>query len=146
MEKKRSSLLSAKYFTPGFAAMLGLVLMVYGAARVVKTESFLDRAVQATGKVVAVRQGVLAWSAMITVAFVDISGTERQAEFETGGETTTHKQGDSVDLLYDPNRPLSIFVGDPRLRRYPMAGIFFLLGAGLVFFTVRRFREGTLWS
>ena len=140
------NLFASKFFVPAITTALGLMLVAAAGVRGWQTESFIKRAVPTTGTVVALQQGVLAWNAEITVGYVDATGTAREARFETGGETTSHKKGDAVDLLYDPDNPSSVYVGNPRLRRHPVSGIYFLLGAGLVFFTARRWREGTLWG
>jgi len=135
-----------KFFVPGFTVGLGVVLLLLAVVRVVDTEAFLKRAQRTPGKVLESHSGVLAWSAWISVEFFDTEGVVRTAKFETGGDTTRHKKGDSVILLYDPGDMSTVFVGNPRLRRYPMSGIYFILSGGLIFFTLRRLREDKSWE
>lgn len=116
----------------GFAIMFGLVLIVLAVMRVVQTESFMKRAEPATGTVLESRQGVLIMNAVITVEFRDAEGVVRKAEFEPGGETTSIKKGDSLSLLYDPADKSYIYSGNPRLRRYPVSGLYFILGGCLI--------------
>lgn len=134
---------SSKYFVPGFTLVFGLILISLAVVRVVKTESFIEHAEMTSGTVLESHQGMLVWSATITVAYVDAIGASREAIFETGVDRATHKQGDTVHLLYDPQDTSSVYVGNPRRRRHPMSAIYFLLGAALIFFTFRSLREDT---
>lgn len=141
----RKKITSHRFFVPGFLIVFGVVLILLAAARVVQTESFLERADQTTGTILETQQGVLIKNARITVEFLDAAGTAIKTQFETGGETTTHKVGDSVTLFYDPMDTSSVYVGNPRLRRYTVAGIYLFLGGCLIVFTLRRLRQGNPW-
>lgn len=130
-----------KQIAPWFPMAFGLMLVVIGALRVVETETFMSRAERTTGSVVSVDQGVLILNAGVTVNFTDAAGTHRSVRFDTGGETTRHKPGDAVAMLYDRENPEHIYIGNPRLRRHPVSGIFLFLGAGLVLVPISRMRE-----
>ena len=140
---KQKNVFSFKFFVPGFTILFGLVLVVLAVMRVVQTESFINRAEQTTGTVITSRQGIVIWNAVVTVSFPDIKGFTRQAEFETGSSTTDLKQGDSLNLLYDSEDTSYVYSGNPRLKQYPVAGIYFFLGGCLIFFTLHRLRKGT---
>ena len=140
---KQKSFFSFKFFVPGFTILFGLVLVVLAVMRVVQTESFINRAEQTRGTVITSRQGILIWSAVVTVSFPDTQGFTRKTEFETGSGTTSLKTGDSLNLLYDTADTSYVYFGNPRLKQYPVAGIYFFLGGCLLFFTLRRFRGGT---
>jgi len=142
----RKNFLSNEFLVPAFTLVVGLVLIGFSVMRGVETESFVERAEQTTGTVLEAKDGVLVWSAVVTVEFRDADGALCTAKFEPGKETTPLKKGDAVSLLYDPADRSSVYVGDPRHRRYPVLGIYFLIGAGLIFFTVRRLRDGTSWD
>ena len=144
MNQKRSVYIKA--FVPGFTIILSLVLILMATSRIVQTEAFIKNAKPASGTVLESHPGLLAWSAWIKVAFIDAAGASRTAKFETGGETTRFKKGDAVHLLYDTRDKSTVFVGNPRLSRYPMAGIYFSLGGLLLFFTLRRFYKGKSWD
>ncbi|OQY05142.1 MAG: hypothetical protein B6I22_07950 [Desulfobacteraceae bacterium 4572_123] len=138
---KQKNFFSFKLFVPGFTIIFGIVLIVFAVMRVAQTESFLKRAERTTGTILEVHQGILVWSAVIKLEFHDAAGSAWKAEFETGGETTSLKKGDSVNLLYDPTNKSSVYVGDPRLNRYPVSSIYFILGGCLIFFTIYRLRK-----
>lgn len=128
---------SEKWFVTGFTLAAGLGLIAFAILRVAQTEAFIHRAGQTTGTVLSAKQGVLVWSAVVTVEFRDAAGTRHTAAFEPGRDTTARQTGDVVALLYDPDDPSAVYLGNPRGRRYVMAGIFFLLGAGLIRVTLR---------
>ena len=135
-------LLSSKFFVPVFTLTFGFILIVLAVTRVVQTESFIKRAERTTGTVMESRHGMLVWSAVVTVSYYDTEGVARQAKFETGEETTSIKKDDKINLLYDSADKSYVYSGNPRLRRYPVTGIYFILGGCLILFTFRRFREG----
>jgi hypothetical protein len=140
------NIFSFKYFVPGFTIVLGLVMVTAALVRLVETESYMRRAEYTTGTVIEAEHGVLIVSATITVEYMDEEGVTRTSTFEPGKERTPLKKGDLVNLFYDPADKSSIFIGNPRTRRHPVSAIYFILGAGLIIFTLRRWRENAGWN
>jgi hypothetical protein len=96
-------------FLIGAACIVGSIWIVINA------ELFLHRAERATGIVLEAHQSACEYcEAWIKVEFSDSAGVVHQATSETGGETTSIKAGDTIEVLYDPNDPSDM--RGPRLR------------------------------
>jgi len=131
---------------PKFTIIFGLILIGHAVADLVRTESFIKRAVSTTGTVQETHQDIFGLGAAVTVEFHDNDGDVRAEKFETGSIKMSYKKGDSVKLLYDPADRISLYVGNPRHRRYSVAVLYIVLGGGLIFFTIRRLRKGQNWE
>ena len=141
-------------------ALIGLAFIVGSVWQAVLVESFLDRAEPATATVLDVHNWMTPYgsddhgliqhkppflrSAGVTIEYRDSEGVIRRAYSEQGGETTSLRAGDSVEILYDPNNP-SIVRGAPRagyrLHSWLWVAVLFFLGAFFIRTAVKEYLE-----
>jgi hypothetical protein len=90
-------------------ALLGIVLIMGSVWSIIAHESLYHRAERTNGTILEVHQGGIYGSdAWFEVEFRDYKGEHHRAKAETGGEFTSLRKGDSIELLYDPRNPSNI--------------------------------------
>lgn len=91
-------------------ALLGIVLIVGSVWSIIAHESLYHRAERTNGTILEVHQGGRTYwhSAWFEVEFRDYKGELHRAKADTGGEFTSLRKSDSIELLYDPNNPSNI--------------------------------------
>jgi hypothetical protein len=82
-------------------ALLGIVLIMGSVWSIIAHESLYHRAERTNGTILEV-------DAWFEVEFRDYKGEHHRAKAETGGEFTSLRKGDSIELLYDPRNPSNI--------------------------------------
>jgi Protein of unknown function (DUF3592) len=113
---------------------IGVVVLISGAVLLVRAAQFVRTAEHATGAVVAVSRetdsdGEVSFYPV--VRFTTADGKQIQFKSSSGSSSPSHKAGENVDVLYDPDDP-----SDAKLSGFfdlwGLPGIFLFIGAVFV--------------
>lgn len=131
-------------FVPGMFVVLGGIFAVAGLRGVLHWNSFRRRAVTCTGLVTEIRakaesRGSDATNRTIyypVLAFRTVDGKEVQTQAQNGSSPTLLKEGQQVNVLYDPKDPTQAYAGRGTGGRV-LPFVFAIIGIAVAAFGIR---------